>query len=365
MRKKNLLLMGVLSMTLALTGCTGSFNVDVSGDKPSSSVIIYYTEDEVKNMDTSQLEKVQMDGKTYYKYEQKQDVDYSANKELNITQINYPVLNKGIFYSNVNSSQEFDTQGTVVYNVKLDGEVSSTNGKADDTDKTKVVFEVNSNDKNLFAYSNSGKQIIDNDHEKPVVTGIKDGATYSEIPNFKIKDNVGVKSVYLNGGLCMGSMTSNNKILKILDANNKPLNKQGANVLTIEDLNNNKTIINFTIGTESKNNSNNTVAPNKPSNSNSSNNQNSSTNNQNTNSIKKAKKHKIVVSNIKNGKKYKKGKSFYVKANEKIKSIKINNKKVKLKKCKKGYKCTLKKKGKNKIIIKSVHKTLKISVYIK
>lgn len=253
------------------------------------------------------------DGKEYYTETDSATAPLEElKKNTNLT------LTKDIFFYRVNTNSDekvsaekaTDDQdlSTAISNsiyvkltINLTDEIVDTNANLkDETSGKTAAFDTNFISESWYAYTAHGKELLEADNNPPVIDNVEDGAFYSQLPDVTFGDDTVVASATINGHPYSP--------LFVVD---------GKNVITATDIKGNTTTVTFY--TDKK-------AP--------------------------------VIKGVKNGKKYSRKATFYVKDNVALSKVTVDGKKQKLTKSKlvkKGkyknyYKLTVKKKGKHLVV---------------
>ena len=159
--------------------------------------------------------------------------------------------------------------------VHLIGEITETNANLkDETSGNTAVFDSTFTEKSWYAYTAHGRELIDSDKTPPVIKFVKKNKYYSGFPQLTFSDNVGLKSITVNGKPYAAKSL-----------------KEGKNTISATDINGNTSKVQFYRDTK-----------------------------------------KPLIKGVKSGKSYKKKAVFYVKDKVSLSKVTINGKKKKLSK---------------------------------
>jgi hypothetical protein len=256
---------------------------------------------------TSGLATETVDGQKYYVSSESDTMEQWVGNAGGV------ILTQGIFETSTVSDSVDDSQDDVSSSlsflkvtVDIGEPVTDTNGTIGEDGKTVTwMLKTSEMNKSIYAYSEAGAARMQADTEKPVISGVQNGKSYKTFPaKFKVQDNIGCKSITVNGT----ALTDEN-VTTLLKKNKK-------NTIVAVDAKGNKAQVSFYMDTK---------AP--------------------------------TVKGIKNGGTYHGATLVYVKDTSGIQSVKVNGKKAKLTKVKKG-----KYKGYQKFTVKASNKKQKIIV---
>ena len=358
--------LGILLLSCCLLGTTGCMRVYETMTVNSNGTITqtdkvciskeYLEENNGTTEEGAVLETLE-DGKEYYTTTETANVTLKELQEDgdNIT------LTKDIFYYGTGAESDNYSPDSNEYNiaqaiqqgiyakmtVNLGDTIVDTNANVTaDTEGKTAAFDTSSGLSVWYAYTATGKQLIEQDTTAPTIKGINNNKTYKAIPKITYSDNVAVAKVTLNGVVVTPSnqtsyTTSSNGKKKnsttydwygTINGISKSAKKQGKNVFTVYDIKGNSSSITFYFDTK---------VP--------------------------------TIKGIKNNKTYKKQATLYVKDSQKLNKVTVNKKKQKLSSknlVKKGkykgyYKIKVSKKGKKTIVAYDKagnKKTIKITI---
>lgn len=342
--KKRVYSLILLTLTMmVLSGCRMYADYVVNGDGTvTSSGFVAYTEEEATMLDeaskASMTTRVLEDGKLYYIAPADTETHTSAS-----LQEEGVMMTNDIFFCQAGSVEELlgEESADTLYmqlSVSLFSDVVDSNANVSVEGKKATFSYANNQSTYWYAYTQTGKQMIDADMELPQMTGATDQEYYKKMPSVDFTDNIAVREVKLNGKVVSSVTTSTKKNGKTISkttwyaAGGKKAEKKGANVFEVTDLKGN--VATYTIYVDNK---------------------------------------KPVVKGIQANKTYNKKVTMYVKDSHKLSKVTINGKEQKLtnkKLVKKGkyknyYKFTISKKGTNKIVVQDAagnKKSFKVTI---
>lgn len=359
-------LFGILFLSCCLLGTTGCMRIyETMTVNPNGTITQtdkvgiskeYLDENNAQPEKGSVLERLE-DGKLYYTTTESANVTL---KELQSDGTNI-ILTKDIFYYNTGAQSDSYSSDSNEYNIaqavaqgiyvkitiNLEDNIVDTNANISaDTQNNTAAFDTSANSSVWYAYTATGKQLIEKDTTAPTIAGIKNNKIYKTMPKITYSDNVAVAQITLNGVVVTpanrSTYTTSSKGKKTtttcydwygtINGVSKSAKKEGKNVFTVYDIKGNTSSVTFYLDTK---------AP--------------------------------TIKGIKNNKTYKKQATFYVKDAQNLTKVTINKKKQKLSKknlIKKGkykgyYKIKTSKKGKNTIVAYDKagnKKTIKIKI---
>lgn len=318
-------------MMFVLSGCRmyADYVVNTDGTVTSTGFVAY-TKEQMEMLDedakASATLKTLEDGKEYYVVSQEpQTKSFAKVKQEDGILITEDMCIYEV--GGIDAMAGSETSGEELYlqvSVTFGSEIVSTNGQLSEDGK-KVVFNLSNNkDAICYAYTQKGKEMVEQDKIAPNMNGAKDNQYYKKMPNaIEFTDEIVVAEVKLNDKVVFPVTTtivSNGKTTKTIEwytADSKKAAKKGKNIFKVKDLNGNEAI--YTIYVDNQ---------------------------------------KPVIKGVKANKTYKKKATIYVKDSYKLSKITINGKKQKMTSkqlVKKGkykgyYQYSVKKKGTNKVV---------------
>ncbi len=336
----------LMSMVFMMTGCRMYVDYVANGDGTvTSNGMTAYTPEELESMGADEKAKASLqtleDGKQYYVVKENPETKSMARvKEEDGILITEDMCVYMI--GDLETTLDGQVPADMMYlqlSVTLGSDIVDTNANVLKEGKKAVFASSATSDSYWYAYTQKGKELIEQDKTAPKMIGAKNNQYFREMPQtITFTDEIMVKEVKLNGVMvtCATSTITTDKGTEKkyiwYTPNGSEPAKKGKNVFEVTDLNNN--VATYTIFVDGK---------------------------------------QPVIKGVKENKSYKKKATVYVKDDLLLSKVKINGKKQKITKkqlVKSGkykgyYKYTVKKNGTNKIVVTDKAgntKTMKINI---
>ena len=268
------------SFAFTLCGCTQIQQTLTMGDSTMTiyqktaynkeKTDAYNNENETTTSNSEDVRIEKIDGQDYYVLEETENMSYSeamkAEPSYILSSDTYFFKADAVYDESSKTAEQPDVSAAELFEkititVTFPRPIQSTNGTLS-ADGCSATWEYDANaianatSVLRYAYTGTGNVEADtakvherlkivNDKKKPVIKGVKNKSTYTKKSlTFYVKDNVGIKTIKLNGKIVKLNKVKSGKYKNYYKVTSK---KKGQNTVTATDLNGNKKTLKFTL----------------------------------------------------------------------------------------------------------------------